>query len=268
MQLLFTDVTGHAFPELMHDGVLKPLRMTSSTYEQPLPGGWRTRAASGYNRAGDKVPGDWHVYPEMAAAGLWTTASDLARYAMAVQRAYHSGGGILSPKTAHVMLTPGMHNHGLGPVITPDGKRFGHSGADAGFQASLTAFLDGGAGIAVMSNSDNGNRLADELMLTIARQYGWSGFTQVEKTVVQLPPEAYQRLAGRYQLDGGLGQFEIIFREGRLFVQAPGNPDRELLAETETRFFERDSVTPIEVAYENGSITLNIVGLGHAVKVR
>jgi hypothetical protein len=129
------------------------------------------------------------------------------------------------------------------------------------------AFLDGGAGIAVMTNSDNGNRLADELMLTIARQYGWSGFTQVEKTIVQLPPETYQRLAGRYQLDGGLGQFEIIFREGRLFVQAPGNPDRELLAETETRFFERDSVTPIEVANENGSITLNIVGLGHAVKI-
>jgi len=267
MQLLLTDVTGRPFPDLMHDTVLKPLHMTSSTYEQPLPVAWRARAASGYDRAGVKVPGDWHVYPEMAAAGLWTTASDLARYALAVQRAYRSDGGILSSKTTHIMLTPGMNNHGLGPVLTPDGKRFGHGGADAGFQANLTAFLDGSAGVAVMTNSDNGLRLADELILTIAREYGWSGFSQVERTVVRLSPEAYQRLVGRYQLDGGLGQFEIVSREGRLFAVTPGNPDRELLAESETRLFERDSPATIEVTSDNGSLTLNIVGLGHAVKV-
>ena len=263
MQLLLTDVTGRSFPDLMRDTALRPLHMSSSTYEQPLPVAWRARAASGYYRDGSKVPGDWHIYPEMAAAGLWTTASDLARYALAVQRAYRSDGGILSSKMTHVMLTPGLNNHGLGPVITPDGKRFGQ---DEGFQASLTAYLDGSAGIAVMTNSDNGHRLADELMLTVAREYGWPGFAQIEKTVVHLPPEAYQRLVGRYQLDGNLGQFEITFKEGHLFVQDHGNPARELLAESETRLFDPDTLTPIEVSNENGTLGLNIVGLGHAVK--
>ena len=32
------------------------------------------------DRSGKKVEGDWHVYPEMAAAGLWTTPRDLANY--------------------------------------------------------------------------------------------------------------------------------------------------------------------------------------------
>ena len=172
MQVLLSDVTGRSFPDLMRDSVLKPLGMQSSTYEQPLPGKWQARAASGYNREGAKVVGEWHVYPEMAAAGLWTTAADLARYALAVQKMNQVKGGILSQKMAHMMLTPGMNNDGLGVFITPDGKRFGHDGADEGFQSSLTAFIDGGAGIAVLTNSDNGGRLANELMLTIARAYG------------------------------------------------------------------------------------------------
>src|SRR6185437_11218603 len=170
MQQLLTDVTGRPFPDLMREMVLKPLHMNDSTYEQPLPVGWRANAASGYDEAGVKIPGSWRVYPEEAAAGLWTTASDLARYALAVESAYLSDGGILSSRMTRTMLSPGMANHGLGPIITSDGRRFGHTGSDAGFQASLTAYIDGGAGVAVMTNSDNGLPLADELILTIARE--------------------------------------------------------------------------------------------------
>jgi CubicO group peptidase (beta-lactamase class C family) len=98
LQQLLIDVTGRSFPDLMQERVLKPLGMRHSTFEQPLPEKLRAQAASGYNREGVKVSGDWHVYPEMAAAGLWTTASDLARYALGVQRAYAADGGILSRK--------------------------------------------------------------------------------------------------------------------------------------------------------------------------
>jgi Tetratricopeptide repeat len=53
--------------------------MTNSTYSQPLPDDWRPKAASGHRADGSIVPGKIHVYPEMAAAGLWTTPTDLAK---------------------------------------------------------------------------------------------------------------------------------------------------------------------------------------------
>src|SRR5438477_5368770 len=85
-QLLLQDVTGLAFPTLMRDMVLAPIGMTHSTYEQPLPPGRMGEAAMPYRANGQAVPGGPHIYPEMAAAGLWTTPSDLARYAIDVQK--------------------------------------------------------------------------------------------------------------------------------------------------------------------------------------
>jgi CubicO group peptidase (beta-lactamase class C family) len=79
-QLLLKDVTGQAFPTLMHDIVLGPIGMTRSTYEQPLPRNRIAEAAMPYRQNSQPVPGGPHVYPEMAPAGLWTTPSDLAKF--------------------------------------------------------------------------------------------------------------------------------------------------------------------------------------------
>ncbi len=187
LQLLLSDQSGISFPVLMRESVLIPLGMNRSTYEQPLPGDLRALAASGYDRDGKKVEGDWHVYPEMAAAGLWTTPRELAKYVMAIQNANLGRTHLLSPELLHSMLTPGMNNHGLGPVITADGLRFGHDGADEGFQAEVTGFLDGRGGVVVMANSDNGGRLAHELILTLGNLYGWSGIKPVERTIAEVP---------------------------------------------------------------------------------
>ncbi|MDQ6892110.1 MAG: beta-lactamase family protein [Acidobacteriota bacterium] len=83
-QLALTDVTGKPFPELMRQLVLEPSGMTSSTYAQPLPPEKLRLAAAGYRRDGTPIAGKRHTYPEMAAAGLWTTAGDLARFAIAI----------------------------------------------------------------------------------------------------------------------------------------------------------------------------------------
>jgi CubicO group peptidase (beta-lactamase class C family) len=80
MQQLLVDELGKPFPEIMQELVLRPAGMTSSTYEQPLPDALRSRAATGHRRNGRPVNGRWHTYPEMAAAGLWATPEDLARF--------------------------------------------------------------------------------------------------------------------------------------------------------------------------------------------
>jgi CubicO group peptidase (beta-lactamase class C family) len=117
MQQLLADVAGKPFPQIMRETVLEPFGMSASTYEQPLPESRWADAATGYRSNGNPVEEKWHVYPEMAAAGLWTTPSDLARYAIQLQQAYAGrSSSVLSTQTARQMLTPDTNSWGLGPA--------------------------------------------------------------------------------------------------------------------------------------------------------
>ncbi len=255
-QLLIQNVAGRAFPQIMQELVLEPAGMKSSTYEQPLPENRRALAASGYRRDGTKVEGDWHVYPEMAAAGLWTTPSDLARFAMAIQRS-RSGepGSLLGESLIREMLQPGMNNHGLGPGISEDGLRFGHGGANEGFRCQFTAFIEGGNGVAVMTNSDSGGGLAQEIILTIGSEYGWPGIEPQEKVVLQLEPGSYEAVSGRYRFEE-MGVVNISYEDDRLLAHLPGSgPPLELLAESDTEFFDRDEGRSVSFQVEDGRIS-------------
>src|SRR5678809_225807 len=99
-----------------------------------------------------------HIYPEMAAAGLWTTASDLARFAIGMQKMLRGDAGPLSPAAAHDMITPRKERYGLGLAVEEKGggKYFTHGGADEGFQALLYAHATKGYGAVLMTNSDAG----------------------------------------------------------------------------------------------------------------
>lgn len=265
LQLLLSDQSGVSFPVLMHDSVLKPLQMTHSTYQQPLPDVLHAMAASGYDRSGKKVEGDWHVYPEMAAAGLWTTPRDLAKYVIAVQNSNLGASHLLSPQLLHTMLTPGMNDHGLGPVITADRLRFGHGGADDGFQAEVTGFLDGRGGVVVMANSDNGGRIASELILTLATLYGWPGIKADEHIVVDVPLSALDSLAGNYAIpsgndDGKTEDLSITRENATLVVTFKGTREMTLLPESDRKFFDRDSGRHVEFSIDDKAAVVDLGG--------
>ena len=115
MQQALIDVTKEPFPQLMHDTVLAPIGMTHSTYQQPLPAEWRAKAATPYDGEDKPIPGGAHTYPEMAAAGLWTTPSDLARYVIENQLSLEGKANhVLSVEMTKQMMTPGMGSWGLG----------------------------------------------------------------------------------------------------------------------------------------------------------
>ncbi len=271
LQLLLSDQSGLPFPALMRDTVLKPLQMNQSTYEQPLPESLRTIAASGYDRSGKKVEGDWHVYPEMAAAGLWTTPRDLAKYVIAIQNAILGRTHLLSAPLLHAMRTPGMNDHGLGPVITSDGLRFGHGGADDGFQAEMTGFLDGRAGVVVMANSDNGGRLAQELILTLANLYGWPGIKPVERSIADVPIAALDALVGNYAIpsgqdDGKTEDLNITREDATLVLTYKGERQMTLLPESDSKFFSRDSGREVVFGFEGKTTTLDLGGEQKAVR--
>ena len=176
-QLVVTDAVGTAFPQAMHDLVLAKVGMNESTYEQTLPSSWMTAVAVGTSSTGKTIVGKRHIYPEMAAHGLWTTPSDLALFAIEVANSVNGRSNkLLSQRMTQLMLTPqttdGGQGVGLG-FFFQDKNEFGHDGANEGFQSMLWAYSDTGSGMAIMSNSDYGIECAKFLAKAISREYDW-----------------------------------------------------------------------------------------------
>jgi CubicO group peptidase (beta-lactamase class C family) len=256
-QLLMTEATGEAFPEIMREQVLAPLGMTHSTYEQPLPDGLQAKAATGYGGDGKPVPGGWHVYPEMAPAGLWTTPSDLARVAIEIQKEQKGASHrLLSPKMAREMLTRQIGDWGLGFQLAGAGRdgtsRFGHGGDNVGFKGELEAFTTGsGQGVAILTNGDGGSQLISEILRAVARSYGWKAYQPEERTVVSVDPATLARYVGRYQIPG-LTTLDVIQKDGALALLVPIlSPDPQpLLAQSPTEFF--NIATGVSIAFTDG----------------
>jgi CubicO group peptidase (beta-lactamase class C family) len=183
VQLLLEEVTGQPFAKLMQDTVLRPIGMTRSTYEQPLPKARLSEVAMPYRQNSQPVAGGPHVYPEMAPAGLWTTPTDLARYAIEVQQALAGASSrVIDAAMARRMVTRVISNQGLGPGVggSPTRPYFSHGGANEGYRCNLVAYNEGD-GLIVMTNSDSGGRLANEILAAVAREYGWPDFQPAER---------------------------------------------------------------------------------------
>jgi len=120
-QQLMIDVSGKAFPELMKETVLDKIGMSDSSYQQPLPPARAAITAGGAYGDGKAVHGKWHVYPEMAAAGLWTTPTDLAKFAIEIALAKQGKSHkVLSQTTVQEMLKPQSKDFGIGFGLSKD----------------------------------------------------------------------------------------------------------------------------------------------------
>lgn len=223
-QLAVTDLVGQSFPDLMRDLVLVRLGMEDSSYEQPPSSDLANRAAAGYAVNGVPIPGGWYVYPEMAAAGLWTTAGDLARLGAALMRGLRGEitGLDLSRESLATMLHPQLPDQprgsdfvGLAWFCAGDGDafRFGHAGGNHGFLADLRLYPATGQGAAVMINSNQGWPLIEELLASIEREYRWPAMAQAKSDA-----SIADRLAGTYR-DSTDRLFRIEQVGGRLLLR-------------------------------------------------
>lgn len=182
---LLEDVTGQPFAALARELVLAPLGMDSGGFEQPLPLERTARAARAHRAAAQPVPGGWHVYPELGAAGLWATPTDLARFALGLQAALAGApGAILSQATMREMMTSQAPEDdvdavGLGVFLSGAGEtaRFGHTGGNEGFTCELAAYQQRGQGAVVMTNGDGGWLVLKAILNTIAEVYEWPDYT-------------------------------------------------------------------------------------------
>ena len=239
MQQLLLDVSKEPFPKLLHDTVLVPIGMTHSTYEQPLPAALQPMAATPYAADGVAVPGGAHTYPEMAAAGLWTTPSDLARYMIENERSLQGNANhVLSRQLTQQMVTPGKGDWGLGLQIggSPSNPYFSHGGVNEGFESLFVEYEHNGEGAAVMTNAQGGMRLASEIMSSIAVVYDWPDFRPVVRTAIKVDRQVLARYVGTYEI---APTFSVTFSlDGdQLMTQATNQPKFPVYPETETKFF-------------------------------
>jgi len=258
MQLLLEDVTGRRFEDLARELVLDPLRMKRSTYEQPLGDERARNAASAYRGDGKAIAGRWHIYPEQTAAGLWTTPSELARWVMEIQKP----GKALKAGTVKTMLTksPGDYGLGIGLGETAGRASFSHGGANVGYRCQYFAYRDSGEGAIVMTNGDNGSDLANEILRSIAVEYGWVDYLPKERTVVQVDAATLASYVGDYAFPGG-PVVRIRVKDGQL-TSAIGIGGVPLAAEAPDSFFDMDGHVPPTrfVKAADGTIELHADG--------
>ena len=253
MQQMITDIEKTSFPELMRSNVLSPLGMSNSTFENPLPTKYHSISATGYRRNGNEIEGKWHIYPEMAAAGLWTTPSQLVLYAKEIQQIHQTQkDGLLKANTIKEMLTPGMNDYGLGPAVTE--HTFGHNGADEGFRAELIAWKEQPVAAVIMVNSDNGS-IIEEIKLSIAQEYGLPGVEPIKRVYHELSTQELEKFIGKYQIPG-LGEVEMVIKENGLEHLAPFAPEPIfLLPSSDSTFFNTNGGEYLEFIRNSDAIT-------------
>lgn len=250
MQLALSDARGRPFTDIMRDDVLRPIGMDNSTFAQPLPPELDANAARAHSRDGESMGAKWHVYPELAAAGLWTTPTDLARFAIEVQRsARGESNRVLTRPLVQEMLSPvgvGDFAVGFGIAKLGQGWYFSHGGANWGFRANLLAHKVHGYGLAVMTNADQGGAVAGEISRRIQLAYEWDSFAEpaprgyrppTERPEVTVAEDVLREYVGEYELDAM--SLAITLEDGRLYGQPSGQSKVPLFAIAQDRFLVR-----------------------------
>jgi CubicO group peptidase (beta-lactamase class C family) len=248
VQQIVMEVTQLPFDEYMNRAVFSPLTMTHSSFEQPLSRDRARAAAVGYRRDGSKLQGNWMVHPELAPAGLWTTPADLARMMIEVQDAAAGRPArSLKPELARQMLTGRIDNAGLGFFLTgPNGssRRFMHSGRNAGFDALLVAYKNGRQGAVVMINRNNNGGFINEVLESVAREYGWPDYIspapQLEYEAV--PASIQGSYAGVYEAPDR-PRLTVIFEDDKLFARSGDDEWFRIYPASASEFFATANAT-------------------------
>lgn len=249
VQQLIADATSRPFADVLQSQVLAPAGMAHTWAGHPMPAARAATAATGHVN-GSPIAGRWRVYPEIAAAGLWSTAQDLARFGIAVIHAVRGeSGALLSPATGRAMATRQIGDWGLGFALgggAGDSLTVGHDGSTSGYTARVLVVPATGQGVAIMTNGES-EPLISEIVRAVAREYHWPVRPRIEKSVAAIDSAAWTGLGGRYRVVVGDRNFDFtVAIEGigvsrRLIITGPSGRPAELLPLSPTRFFSQDT---------------------------
>ncbi|AEE51837.1 serine hydrolase domain-containing protein [Haliscomenobacter hydrossis] len=235
-QMAIMDATGENFEAYTMRNIFTPLGMLHSTFAQPLPTKFQKQASWGYSLA-TWYKGVPYVYPQQAAAGLYSTPTDLAKFIVEIQKAYQSKSSFLKPSSVKEMLTAqakvseGGYKEeiGVGPFLIQlsnnqgeKGQYFEFTGVNAGFVAYVIGNFTQGYGAVIMLNSgDDYNGLGKEIRRAIAQTYQWHHFLPDTVKYISLTNSDLAKYEGRYRK--GFDEVVYIRREKDYLVERINN---------------------------------------------
>lgn len=253
VQQLLEDLGERPFAEIMEEAILGPSGMAHSTFTQPLPPEFAVQASAGHSREGEPLEGRSRVFPEAAAAGLWSTPKDLAQFMlMIMETALGRSQGVASPDLARTMLSPQTGNQGLAFFVDDSGENFCFhlQGHKAGFACALVAYPSRGQGAVVMANSENGSFLIDEILRGVAEVYRWPHLKPEVRKLFRLNPSVYAQYVGRYEVtpEYVLG---VTHEDYYLVIQPAGQAPTKFFVESQAAFFSTGPYIHIRFVFDD-----------------
>lgn len=232
-QLALMDVSKQSFADLTEQTIFAPLGMKNSTFAQPLPAKYSSQTAWAYSSA-SWFKGMPYVYPQQAAAGLYSTPTDLAKFFIDVQKSYRGDGKILKQNLAKEIMKPqanvsdGSYKEqiAVGPFLiqrtdnnsNPKGIYFEFTGVNAGFLAyGIANLVDGNGAVIMLNSGDDVNGLGKEIRRAVAKTYGWYKFLPDEIKPIKLETAELDKYTGRYRK--GADEVVYIRRENDYLVE-------------------------------------------------
>lgn len=249
-QLIVQDVSGQAYDAYMWNNVLKPLGMLSSSYTQPPSKEKQPVLATGYYNDGKPVKGKYHIYPEQAAAGLWTCPIDLSKYVIETQLALEGKSHkVLNKEMTTLRLTPYIDTSAAFGVfiLNKNGiKYFTHGGVDEGFVSQYVGSFTGGNGVVVMTNTYN-TALFNEIINGVAATYHWANYyLPAIKTEIALPDSVTDPYVGKYKI--GTDTLAVVRKKDGLYLDVGDDTQWKIYFTGNTRFFVFEQ--PIDFNFE------------------
>lgn len=207
VEVAMQDVAGKPFDELMREWILGPLNMRSSEFTQPLPASRAKEVAQGHDGKGKTIDGGWNNYPEQAAAGLWSTAGDLAKFMVEIFNAYHGQSDEFGKDAIRNLLHDQRDGHAYGFIVSGnegEAPTITHYGGNVGYRSFMFINLQTGDGAVYLTNSDGGGNLGSEFLYSASRVYGWQRYQQEEAVRAFRSDAALKRLVGVYAFNENL----------------------------------------------------------------
>lgn len=267
LQRILEEQENRPFAETLNDRMLKPLGMCNSGFWQPLPDTLAPKAACGHNEEGDLIEGGWRVFPELAAAGLWTTAEDYARFLIALRYAeQHASPLPLEPSTIEEILTPAVNSSfGLGPETRGDGaaRRFGHSGGNVGYRCDSLIYQESGDGAVVLTNGNGrdggGWTFIQEILAAIATVYNWPDFVRAPVTPISLTESQLVQYVGSYTFHnaGPQDMLHVSLDDGRLLIRMGDGPAQPVFPVSPSVFCAQNSTREIRFSLKEKALIIS-----------
>lgn len=188
------------FDQLMQTWLLSPLGMRQASFVQPISEAHRGRTAKGHLADGSPVPGGWNNHPERAAAGLWTTPTDMATLLIELYQASRGLSATLDRELVEELLADPVEGHAYGFRWLGDGDDvfLTHYGGTTGYRAGMTINLRTGNGAVYLANSDGGSALGTEFLNSVSEVYDWTAFKTTSVKRSPKPRPVLESLVGLY----------------------------------------------------------------------